>query len=189
MTLPHTRPLFVVAYTQTDLDHYRCNNVYLPWVNKGDRRSITLLSNVGTSAPCIHRLPSPVALSTRTVRKNGRLSRSGPPSRPRSIYKKGSGEGEAYFASLIQVLRSSVDQDHHYGERTASPERQFECEGWCRGTMLRRATLVHPDVVRWHFSHPSALRIHSGFRRYPSRRPMTVKPPGMRVRSTAIASQ
>ena len=39
-----------VAYTQKDLEHYECNDVYRPWVNKGKRKSKTLQNNVGTSA-------------------------------------------------------------------------------------------------------------------------------------------
>ena len=96
---------------------------------------------------------------TRAVRKNGKCTRSGPPSRRRSTFWKGSGEAEVHFPSLLQIIQSldkcqttklgqlAGESDKHYGERCASPERQFVCEGWCRNTIPKRTTLDHPDVV------------------------------------------
>lgn len=116
--------------TLLDLGHYRCNNVYCPWVSKGKRKSNTLRNHV--------------------VRKNGRIVRSCAMSLPRS--RKGSGE-EVRFPSLIQILQGISQSPSlgegafgHRGERTASPERQF-CEGWCGELMDRRRTLPHADVV------------------------------------------
>ena len=55
-------PLLTIAYTRKDLDHYRCNNVYRPWVNRGKRRSKTLQSRVGTSASHTQHRLSPYPL-------------------------------------------------------------------------------------------------------------------------------
>lgn len=55
-----TSAAFYRLYPEKDLPHYRCNNVYRPWVNKGKRGSITLQNHVGTSAPdncCVSLLP------------------------------------------------------------------------------------------------------------------------------------
>ena len=59
---PHTHLSSAVAYPQKDLDHYRCNNVYRPWVNKGGRRSNTLRNGMGTSTFLIHHRPPPYPL-------------------------------------------------------------------------------------------------------------------------------
>ena len=36
---PNIEP--VASYNVLDLEHYRCNQVYVPWVNKGSRRTAT----------------------------------------------------------------------------------------------------------------------------------------------------
>ncbi|KAF9652770.1 peptidase C14 [Thelephora ganbajun] len=120
--------------TLLDLHHYYCNDVYRPWVNKGARRSNTFRNNV--------------------VRKNCKGTRSPPPSRRRSTYRKGSGEASDRFPSLLQLIQTGPvpmtlieDPDKHYGERCASPERQFACDGWCRKMMPRKASLTHADVI------------------------------------------
>lgn len=122
--------------TMLDLKHYKCNNVYHPWVNKGRRGSGTL-RNVMT-------------------RRNCRV-RSGALSRPQS--RKSSTENIQH--NIMQTLespslspvdegsdKSSVDEgsNKHQGQRCMSPERQF-CEGWCRDSTKRKGSLQHADVV------------------------------------------
>lgn len=193
------RLLFAFADTQKDLDHYKCNNVYRPWVNKGGRRSNTLRNCVGTSPPCAPQLSLPVGLSSITVRKNCRSTQSPPPSRPGSMYRRGSGEANVRFPSLIKLMMdaspdsplvlSVEDSNKHHGQRTASPERQFTCDGWCR-TGQPSTTPEHGDVVCWVSSHPSIpVLTHLLFRRYPFRLLMTVKFLGMQARRKAGASR
>ncbi len=35
--------------TMLDLPHYHCNSVYVPWQSKGNRRTLTMLNNNGSS--------------------------------------------------------------------------------------------------------------------------------------------
>jgi len=194
-----TYPLSAVADTQKDLDHYKCNNVYRPWVNKGGRRSNTLRNYVGTSAPCAPHLSLPVCLPPVTVRKNCRSTQTPPSSRPGSMYRRGSGEANVRFPSLIKLMMdaspdsslvlSAEDLNKHHGQRTASPERQFTCDGWCR-TEQPSATPEHGDVVCWVSSLPPIpVLIPLLFRRYPFRLLMTAKFLGMQARGTAGASR
>jgi len=163
-------PLYTsaIAHTQKDLEHHKCNSVYRPWVNKGGRRSNTLRNAVGTSAPYAPHLSLLVVLSSGTVRKNCKYTHPPLPSRPSSTHRKGSGEANVHYPGMTQQLNQPVvicptpvpmrwieDSDKHCGERTTSPERQFVCEGWCRTTMPKKATLEHADVVRWILNHPS----------------------------------
>ena len=113
-----------------------------------------------------------VTLSPRTARKNTddpRFDRSG---RRRSTHLGGSGEADDYFPTVFQLAQTldeyppttpiqlAKEPGKHYGERCASPERQFKCEGWCDKGESRKVTLSHPDVVCWvvdHYSIPSRL--------------------------------
>jgi len=122
--------------TLLDLDHYECNKVYRPWVNKGGRRSNTLRN-------C-------------AVRRNYRSSQTPPSSRPNSMYGEESGEADVRFHDLIQfvmdpspgssLVLSAEDLNKHFGQMTASPEPQFVCDGWCR-TRQPSATPEHGDVI------------------------------------------
>jgi hypothetical protein len=122
-----------------------------------------------------------------------------PPSRPGSMYRKGSGEANVRFQNILQVMidtppaspraLSAEDLDRHRGQRTASPERQFACDGWCR-TRQMSATPEHGDVVCWVSSHPSIPRTDPlVFPRYPSRLLTTAKFLGMQVRGTVTVSR
>lgn len=66
---PSVPPLPAIAYAQKDLDHYKCNNVYRPWVNKGGRKSNTLRNQVGRLSSYLHHRSSsyPLVQSGRTA--------------------------------------------------------------------------------------------------------------------------
>jgi len=76
-----------------------------------------------------------ITLPPRAVRQNGQDIGSAPPSRPRSTFRKGSGEAEPYFRSLVQAVEDmyptatsepaqvAEESDRHHGERCTSPER------------------------------------------------------------------
>jgi len=128
--VPSALSLPTAAYVQKDLGHYKCNNVYRPWVNKGKRRSKTLQNCAGT--PDITHPSLLIALFLRAVRKNGKCTGSGPPSRHNSRSWIGSGEADVQFPSLIQVMQDKCpttepmqlvkEPEGHRGERCASPE-------------------------------------------------------------------
>jgi len=110
------------------------------------------------SAPYVPHPSLLVVLSSGTVRKNCKYIPPPPlPSRPNSTYRKGSGETNVHYPGMAQQLMQPMVICE---ERTMSPERQFVCEGWCRTTTSRNATLEHADVVRWildYHSIPSYL--------------------------------
>jgi len=58
------------------------------------------------------------------------------------------------------LVLSTEDLDKHLGQGTASPERQFVCDGWCH-TEQPSETPEHCDVVCWVSSHPFIPRIDS----------------------------
>jgi hypothetical protein len=130
----------------------------------------------------------------RAVRRNDKIARSGALSTPRST--RGSGDGNVHFASLHQLMLEGClppldeDSNKHYGQRCASPERQFECDGWCRDRMPLQRKTSHADVVGWIKSQLSMRGTHSiGPGRSPSHRPMMVKFLGMGVHPTVAASR
>ncbi|KAF9787772.1 caspase domain-containing protein [Thelephora terrestris] len=113
--------------TLLDLPHFKCNNVYRPWVNKGIRSSRSLCNY--------------------NVRKNCRGS----------FFGSSIGSGDQ-FPSLTQVVRAMESRQaraplsdeatgKHLGGRCASPERMFECDGWCRKRMQTIGALPHADVI------------------------------------------
>ena len=100
--------------------------MYLPWVDKGSRKSNTLRHCVGTSASYTPRLQLFVVLSSGTVRRDDTITQ------PLSM------------DSLLALL--TEDSDKHSGQRTTSPERDVPCEGWCRMVPMLGAP-DHADVV------------------------------------------
>ena len=82
--------------------------------------------------------------------------------------RSSTGSGDR-FASVSQVIQPMDDRQlsasssgestgKHLGARTASPERLFECDGWCHKRMQPEEALSHPDVVCWVSNRTSVLR-------------------------------
>lgn len=135
---------------------------------------------------CAPHLSSPVGLFSITVRKNYGGTQTPPPGRPNSMYGRGSGEANIRSHNLIQPTTdaspdssSALSADDSNKHRTASLERQFACDGWCR---MRQplATPEHGDVVCLVSSHPSIpVLTPLLFHRYPFRFLTTAKFLGM----------
>ncbi|KAF9787770.1 caspase domain-containing protein [Thelephora terrestris] len=116
--------------TLLDLPHHNCNNVCRPWVNKGPRRSRTL--------------------QNWNVRRNCR----GTFNRSLSLPRSSVGSGGRFFSLdlAVQTMESSssVGEDTSLlqGRSCTSPERLFECDGWCRSRMEPTSgALPHADVI------------------------------------------
>lgn len=118
--------------TLLDLPHHRCNSIYRPWVNKGKRASNT-----------IHRY---------VVRKDCRYTRHG----SQNLRRPSVGSGDQFPSLTWQAVHtmensrpfvSWLGEDAGRHQRCASPERQFECDGWCRKTMQPGGSLPHADVI------------------------------------------
>ena len=46
-----------------------------------------------------------------------------------------------------ELMALPKDLNKHLGQRTASPERDFPCDGWCRSRQAPAAPSDHPDVI------------------------------------------
>ena len=153
-----------------DLPHYHCNNVYVPWLSKGNRRTKTMQNNIGMCTS----FPIPLFQLRRQFKVRGHafdfISRPGSGSRASSI---ASVIGSQYRLSDTRPgspLRVNTDvsgtlstnQRELYGEADArcsvsvlSPTRQVvtpisrvRCDGWCGYDLIPRATVVGVDSPR-----------------------------------------
>lgn len=151
--------------TLLDLPHYHCNNVYVPWQSKGERRTMSLQNVNGSS---LHQLPLSYA-DIRVVRHQA-TDFANSTFMPRSIESQFEGRWfpDEPSNELPQIDtkfggRRSVDQaefspsrksrDSRRGrelERTsfgsqpryASPEATFVCDGWCEHSDVQYANIV-----------------------------------------------
>ena len=158
--------------TLLDLPHYHCNNVYVPWQSKGERRTMSL-QNVNGSYP--HQLPLSYA-DIRIVRHQA-TDFANSTFMPRSIESQF--EGRWFPDEPLNELpqldtkfggRRSVDQgefspsrksrESRRGrelERTtfesqpryASPEATFVCDGWCEHSDVQYANIVSIGCSPW----------------------------------------
>jgi len=151
-----------------DLPHYHCNQVYVPWQCKGERRTKTLHNKIGASPNHVH-LPSPYT-DIRLVRgqamdSTNAMSWASPPlgytiggqwlneqpgssSQPLQVGSpldeaSLADQGEWSFGETLRRTRRSHERmlfPHQI--RYASPERIFRCDGWCQ-----YSEVSHPNVV------------------------------------------
>ncbi|KAI9431485.1 caspase domain-containing protein [Lactarius indigo] len=137
--------------TMLDLPHSHCNNVYVPWVSKGTRRTLTIQNkNVRSHAMGFPHFPDPGSLpNAGTMTRNGgdqRLTTHLPPlsSTPLRIDTRlsGSADGDRTIQCAMSVgepeafLTSPMLCD--------SPMRLFACDGWCQ---YDAGTIPHPKVL------------------------------------------
>jgi len=151
--------------TLLDLPHYHCNNVYVPWQSKGQRRSMSLQNANGSS---LRHLPLSYA-DIRVVRHQA-TDFANSTFMPQSIESQFEGRWfpDEPSNELPQIItqvggRRSVDQsgfspsrmswESRRGrglERTSfgsqprfeSPEATFVCDGWCEYSDGQSANIV-----------------------------------------------
>jgi hypothetical protein len=130
--------------TMLDLPHHHCNNVYVPWQSKGERRTMTMQNNNGSS---LHHTALPnadirlvrhqatdfvdaahgVSLSIANIIE-GEQPSGQPSDGPSQI------DGERGRPQERMLFESEM--------RYASPEPVFRCDGWCE-----HSDVQHPSIV------------------------------------------
>jgi len=125
--------------TMLDLPHHHCNDVYVPWVSKGNRRTKTMhnknvrdhgLDFVGLPGSASRQLTPPAGVMS----SNHWLSDSHPGS-PLRINTEVGG-----VLSANQRGGTSVLSPTRYV--SSSPISSFICDGWCGYDLIPRATVV-----------------------------------------------
>ncbi|KAF6766126.1 caspase domain-containing protein [Ephemerocybe angulata] len=150
-----------------DLKHIRCNRVYVPWTNKGKRRSLTQYNSVvrrqaAPMSPIITgRRRFPLFRDTNGGSINQRLnspqSKSGSGrrvvERRRNFMESGnSGDPQTPLSAIPREKTLSMQEpwlaglggEHSPIERCASPEELY-CEGWCQAML--DGNLKYPEVI------------------------------------------
>ena len=152
--------------TLLDLPHYHCNDVYVPWQSKGERRTMTLQNANGWSPHHSSLLQTDICL----VRRQATDFANSTSEPPLSI--EGAIEGDQPGVESLQLdtqlgesrttVRREVSPTRGRPRETrrprermlfssqvryASPEARFVCDGWCKFS-----DDSHPNVVSiWMF--------------------------------------
>lgn len=139
-----------------DLDHFRCNRVFVPWISKGRRRSDTRWNNVIRRRAVWGELPTDPKIFqgslviSRHVYQNRRTSDS------TIRYKKTSIDqllvvGDRFRRMTAETITRTVISEPNnpwYGTdrspitRTVSPEHIWPCTGWCPPQPLTKANVM-----------------------------------------------
>jgi hypothetical protein len=134
--------------TMLDLPHYHCNNIYVPWLSKGNRRTKTLQNKTvrGHAFGLISRPGSGSQQSSSIASLMG--SQHGlSDTRPGSLLRLNTNVGVALSANQREP---SVEADARGNMSVLSPARTFmspisrvRCDGWCSyDDLTPRATVV-----------------------------------------------
>lgn len=131
--------------TMLDLPHSHCNSIYVPWLSKGKRCTLTLRNmNVRKNALQFPHYPDPLPLSKggMTVSNGGHWS-SSPLSRTQLRIDTQLG-GRTDDGRTIQCTMS-VEEPEAYPTSPVlcdSPLQWVLCDGWCQYN-----TIAHPTVI------------------------------------------
>jgi hypothetical protein len=135
--------------TMLDLPHYHCNNVYVPWQSKGERRTMTMQNiNVRRQATDFSNpttvLPPPPTFETAVDAIEEKSPSVELPQIDTQL-------GEVRLADKREMsprgrprARRETRDQMLFGSQTrfASPEAQFVCDGWCK-----HSEVPHPNVL------------------------------------------
>jgi len=133
--------------TMLDLPHYHCNNIYVPWLSKGNRRTKTMQNKTvrGHAFGLISRPGSesePPSSIASLIGSQHKLSDT----RPGSILRVNTDVSGALLANHRGVSAEAGARD---GVSVLSPTRRYEspisrvrCDGWCGYEFIPRATVV-----------------------------------------------
>lgn len=133
--------------TLLDLSHYHCNNVYVPWVSRGVRRSRTLFESTIRS----NAMSYGARVESLTYRLSGSSTRAG----TRCLSDELRPEINALFSVTHQPKPSAESKSRHRGYpgwevpnsptlRCMSPDPlpAYKCTGWCQYTKLTQAQVI-----------------------------------------------
>lgn len=140
-----------------DLEHFRCNRVYVPWVSKGTRRTNTRWnSNVRKLALnelALNEVTEPSAtippeIFSRHVYQNKRTSASNVRSRRTSIDKLLITSKDYKMKIRTKSLSLRSDSENWYEwpssppQRCPSPDAMWPCTGYCAPTSPKEANVI-----------------------------------------------
>ncbi|KAF9460212.1 caspase domain-containing protein [Collybia nuda] len=143
-----------------DLEHFRCNRVYVPWISKGKRRSDSQWNaNVRRQAlgvtrtlirPRVSTHRTSVAVSSRHVYQTKRINVSSVRSRRTSIdqllYTSSSDYKKLSIRTKSLSFKSDIEKWYDTPEspiqRCESPASMWPCTGWCPPTSPHEANVI-----------------------------------------------
>lgn len=133
--------------TMLDLPHYHCNNIYVPWLSKGNRRTKTMQNKIvrGQAFGLISRPGSGSQQSSSIASVMGSQHRQSD-THAGSPLRINTNVGGALSANQ---RKQSVEADGRGNMSVLSPTRRFmspisrvRCDGWCGYDVIPRATVV-----------------------------------------------
>ncbi|KAH9977501.1 hypothetical protein BJV74DRAFT_888427 [Russula compacta] len=146
-----------------DLPHYHCNNVYVPWQSKGERRTVAMWNTIGLSQYHDSISCADIFLVRRQAMDFANSTSKVPPSNPSVI--EGHRPSDQPSHQSLEVTPLGEDRPADERElvpgaqpqttqrprermllasqiRHASPEPSISCDGWCN-----YSGIPHPNVL------------------------------------------
>ncbi|KAI0278409.1 caspase domain-containing protein [Russula aff. rugulosa BPL654] len=134
--------------TMLDLPHYHCNDIYVPWLSKGDRRTKTMQNKIvrGQEFGLVSR-PGSVSLQPSSIASVMGSQHTLSVTRPGSMLRVNTNIGSALSASHLSVDTNVQDSMSILSpnRRYASPISRVRCDGWCGYELKPCATVVSVD--------------------------------------------
>ncbi|KXN82303.1 Metacaspase-1 [Leucoagaricus sp. SymC.cos] len=142
-----------------DLEHYRCNRVYTPWVSKGRRKSASkwncIVRRGCICSPSDRAAPSPIFgenVEARQILQRRQFNSAHAPSKRRwSREQVLSSVPEKQNASLPLTISTNVERQSFILQsperRMSSPEPIWPCTGFCRDDRRSRNLMTDNRLV------------------------------------------
>ncbi|KAG6811515.1 hypothetical protein H0H92_007069 [Tricholoma furcatifolium] len=136
-------PIMEVADVGLDLEHLRCNQVYVPWISKGKRRSDSRMNaNVRREAMVL----------SRHIYQNKRISEDNVVSRRTSVEQMISPPPDFKKINISPTRSMSIkselevwyDSPSSPIVRCTSPDSMWPCTGYCQPELPAEANVVGP---------------------------------------------
>ncbi|KAN0118331.1 Caspase domain containing protein [Russula decolorans] len=133
--------------TMLDLPHYHCNNIYVPWLSKGNRRTKTMQNKIVRGhAFGLVSLPGSGSQQSSSIASMMDSQHRLSDTRPGTPLRVTTDVGGALSANQREL---SVEADARGNMSVLSPTRTFmspisrvRCDGWCGYDLIPRATVV-----------------------------------------------
>ncbi|KAK0433728.1 caspase domain-containing protein [Armillaria borealis] len=151
-----------------DLDHFRCNRVYVPWISKGRRRSDSIWNrNVRRQAMTL----SSLTRSSRSVYQTKRVSRKVVKSKKTSIGRIADSNVDVHIKATRRLsIKSTFEKDDRWLDDTElspiprcdSPIAVWPCEGFCQPSDVELPHVISlgackDDQVSWEDSEGASM--------------------------------
>lgn len=123
--------------TMLDLPHYHCNNVYVPWQSKGERRTMTM-QNINVRRQATDSYPRNVSPPPTFETAADTIDEQSPtvelPQIDTQLDEASPADQREMSPRGRPRARREAREQMLFGSQTrfASPEARFVCDGWCK---------------------------------------------------------